>query len=51
MVCVIEAPTMGDVRQLLALAFLPVGRLREISGVDLSFGQDPPGDLGSGVQS
>jgi hypothetical protein len=51
MVCVIEAPAIGDVRDLLALAFLPVGRLREISAVDLSCGQNPPGDLGSGVQS
>jgi hypothetical protein len=51
MVCVIEAPTIGDVRDLVALAFLPVERLREISGVDLSFREDPPGDLGSGVQS
>jgi len=51
MVCVIEAPTIGDARDLVALAFLPVERLREISGLDLSCGQDPPGDLGSGVQS
>ena len=50
MVCLIEAPTIGDVRDLLALAFLPAGRLREISGVVLSCGEDPPGDLGSGVQ-
>ena len=50
MVCAIEAPTIGDVRDLLALAFLPVGRLREISAVNPSCGQDPPGDLGSGVQ-
>ena len=50
LVCLIEAPTMGDVRDLVALAFLPAERLREISGVDLPCGQDPVGDLGSGVQ-
>ena len=51
LVCLIEAPTMGYVRDLVALAFLPAHRLREISGVDLPCRQDPVGDLGSGVQS
>jgi hypothetical protein len=50
MVCLVEASTPGDVRDLVALAFLPAERLREITAVDLSCGQDPVGDLGSGVQ-
>lgn len=51
MVCLIEAATAGDVRDLVALAFLPAERVRELSPVDLSGGQDPVGDLGSGVQA
>jgi len=50
LVCMIEAPTTGDVRDLVALAFLPAERLREISGVDLPCGQNPAGNLGSGAQ-
>lgn len=50
LVCMIEAPSRGDVLEFVALAFLPAERLREITGVDLSCGQDPVGDLGPGVQ-
>ncbi|GAA1953422.1 hypothetical protein GCM10009776_14080 [Microbacterium deminutum] len=50
LVCVIEAPTADDVRDLVALAFLPAERVREVSAVDLSARQDPVGDLGSGIE-
>jgi len=51
LVCLIEAATPDDVRDLVALAFLPAERVREVSAVGLSRGQDPVGDLGSGVQA
>ena len=51
LVCLIEAGTAGDVRDLVALAFLPAERVREVSVVDLSGGQDPVRDLGSGVEA
>lgn len=51
LLCLIEAATAGDVRDLVALAFLPAERVREVTAVDFPGGQDPVGDLGSGVQA
>ena len=59
MVCLVEAPTADAVRRLLGLAFLPAGRIREVSALDLADsrgvpgpgGQDPRRDLGSGIDS
>jgi hypothetical protein len=51
LVCMVEAATVADVRDLVALAFLPAERIREVTAVDLAGWQDPIGDLGSGVQS
>ena len=51
LVCVIEAQTADDVRDFVALAFLPAERLREVSAVKLPGRQHPLGDLGSGTES
>ena len=51
LVCLVEAATVGDVRDLVALAFLPAERVREVTAVDLAGWQDPVGDLGSGVRA
>jgi hypothetical protein len=50
LVCVIEAATASQPTDLAALAFLGHRTGREVSAVNLSGGQDPLGDPGSGVQ-
>ena len=50
LVCVFQAAAASHVRDLVALAFLPAARVREVSAVDLSGGTDPIGDLCPGVQ-
>jgi hypothetical protein len=51
LVCLIDAPAAEAVRNMVALAFLPAGRIRELSVLDLACGQNPRGDLGSGTES
>ena len=51
LVCLVEAPAAEAVRKLVALAFLPAGRIREVSVVVSVGGQDPSGDLGSGAEA
>jgi hypothetical protein len=57
--CVIEAPTIDAVRNLVALAFLSAGRISESAPSDASgvvgaasgaHRHDPGGDLGAGVE-
>ena len=50
LVCLIDAPRAEAVRNMVALAFLPAGRICELSVLDLAGGQDPSGDLGSGAE-
>ena len=57
MVALIEAPTLAEVRQLVALALLPAARIRDVSSrltVGGRFGigaQHPGADLGPGAES
>lgn len=51
LVCLVEAQTAGAVRNLFELAFLPAGRIREVSVVDLIGGQDPSSDLGPAAET
>jgi hypothetical protein len=58
LVCLIEAPSIPDLRRLIALALLPVGRIREISHfvapggavAPTEPGLDPTADLGPRVE-
>ena len=51
LVCLVDAPTAEAVRNMVALAFLPAGRIRELSVLDLTGGQNPSSDLVSGAES
>lgn len=54
LVVLIEASTVGAVRTLIALAFLPAPQIREILAVPLVGsvdGDDPFGDLGPGAET
>ena len=51
LVCLVEAQTAEAVRNLFALAFLPAGRIREVSLVDLLGGHDPSSDLGPAAET
>lgn len=59
LVCLIQAPSLLDVRRLVALALLPGGRIREVPSVDSARLRsswsaprlDPGGDLRPGAES